>query len=164
MPAPWRRSGRARNVVWRDDLVPRRLTVSNLHPPRDLAVAGGQLAYDPSLVVESEYPKARRLACYRSVAVLETAAGVRKGARHLRTEEEAVAAVADSSNPDRWMDRGPRDPSVLAGPPASDKAAYGEFNDYGPYAGTEWGGYKGLPKGNWVYVAPHWYIWAQPAK
>jgi hypothetical protein len=41
----------------------------------------------------------------------------------------------------------------------SDKGTYGEFSDYGPYTGTAWGTYKGLPKGNWVYVFPHWYIW-----
>jgi hypothetical protein len=45
-----------------------------------------------------------------------------------------------------------------------DKADYGEFNDYGPYDGTEWAGYKGLPKGNWVYVYPHWYIWGKEGK
>ncbi len=46
----------------------------------------------------------------------------------------------------------------------ADKADYGEFNDYGPFDGTEWAGYKGLPKGNWVYVYPHWYIWEKEAK
>jgi hypothetical protein len=45
-----------------------------------------------------------------------------------------------------------------------DKADYGEFNDYGPYDGTEWAGYTGLPKGNWVYVYPHWYIWEKEGK
>jgi hypothetical protein len=45
-----------------------------------------------------------------------------------------------------------------------DKADYGEFNDYGPYEGTEWAGYQGLPKGNWVYVYPHWCIWEKMAK
>jgi hypothetical protein len=46
----------------------------------------------------------------------------------------------------------------------ADKADYGEFNDYGPYDGTEWAGYKGLPTGNWVYVYPHWYIWEKGDK
>jgi hypothetical protein len=45
-----------------------------------------------------------------------------------------------------------------------DKDSYGEFNDYGPYDGSEWAGYTGLPKGNWVYVAPHWYIWEKEGK
>ena len=45
-----------------------------------------------------------------------------------------------------------------------DKDTYGEFKDYGPFNGTEWGGYKGLPKGNWVYVAPRWYIWEKENK
>ena len=42
-----------------------------------------------------------------------------------------------------------------------DKVDYGEFNDYGPYDGTEWAGYEGLPTGSWVYVYPHWYIWGK---
>jgi hypothetical protein len=45
-----------------------------------------------------------------------------------------------------------------------DKGEYGEFKDYGPYDGTEWASYKGLPKGNWVYVYPHWYIWEKKGK
>jgi hypothetical protein len=45
-----------------------------------------------------------------------------------------------------------------------DKDDYGEFNDYGPYDGTEWAGYEGLPKGNWVYVYPHWYIWEKSSE
>jgi hypothetical protein len=45
-----------------------------------------------------------------------------------------------------------------------DKETYGEYKDYGAYNGTDWGGYKGLPKGNWVYVAPHWYIWEKEGK
>ena len=46
----------------------------------------------------------------------------------------------------------------------SDKDAFGEFKDYGPYQGTEWAGYSGLPKGNWVYVYPYWYIWESEDK
>jgi len=45
-----------------------------------------------------------------------------------------------------------------------DKDEYTEFKDYGAYDGTEWGNYKGLPKGHWVYVYPHWYIWEKKAK
>lgn len=45
-----------------------------------------------------------------------------------------------------------------------DKKEYGEFKDYGDYDGTEWGRYKGLPKGKWVYVYPHWYIWRDEGK
>jgi hypothetical protein len=40
-----------------------------------------------------------------------------------------------------------------------DEDNYGKVQDYGPSSITEWGGYQGLPKGYWVYVAPHWYIW-----
>jgi hypothetical protein len=46
----------------------------------------------------------------------------------------------------------------------ADKEEYGEFNDYGAFDGTEWAGYQGLPKGNWVYVYPHWYIWEKEGK
>ena len=45
-----------------------------------------------------------------------------------------------------------------------DKEAYGEYKDYGAFNGTEWGAYKGLPKGNWVYVFPRWYIWEKEKK
>jgi hypothetical protein len=45
-----------------------------------------------------------------------------------------------------------------------DKADYGEFKDYGAFDGTEWASYKGLPKGNWVYVYPHSYIWEKENK
>jgi hypothetical protein len=47
---------------------------------------------------------------------------------------------------------------------AGDKEAYGEFNDYGRYEGTEWAGQKNLPPGYWVYVAPNWYIWGEEMK
>jgi hypothetical protein len=46
----------------------------------------------------------------------------------------------------------------------SDKETYGEYKDYGAYNGTDWGRYKGLPKGNWVYVYPRWYIWEKEKK
>src|SRR5262249_31392186 len=45
-----------------------------------------------------------------------------------------------------------------------DKAGYGQFKDYGPFDGTEWAGYEGPPKGNWVYVYPHWYTWEKEGK
>lgn len=38
---------------------------------------------------------------------------------------------------------------------------FGAFNDYGHWDGTEYSGHKDLPPGNWVYVYPHWYIWAE---
>jgi len=44
---------------------------------------------------------------------------------------------------------------------------FGAFNDYGHWDGTEYAGHKDLPPGNWVYVYPNWYIWAEaivPAK
>ena len=39
-----------------------------------------------------------------------------------------------------------------------DQGSYGEFYDYGYWSGTAWAGYKDLPPGYWVYVAPNWYI------
>jgi hypothetical protein len=41
----------------------------------------------------------------------------------------------------------------------ADAASYGEFHDYGYWAGSEWAGYHDLPAGYWVYVYPYWYIW-----
>ena len=38
---------------------------------------------------------------------------------------------------------------------------FGAFNDYGHWDGTEYAGHKDLPPGNWVYVYPNWYIWAE---
>jgi hypothetical protein len=40
-----------------------------------------------------------------------------------------------------------------------DAETYAEFHDYGLWEGTEWAGFTDLPKGNWVYVFPYWYIW-----
>ncbi|MDA1161204.1 MAG: von Willebrand factor type A domain-containing protein, partial [Planctomycetota bacterium] len=40
---------------------------------------------------------------------------------------------------------------------------FGAFNDYGRWDGTEYAGHKDLPPGNWVYVYPNWYIWAEVA-
>jgi HEAT repeat protein len=42
-----------------------------------------------------------------------------------------------------------------------DRKSYTEFSDYGFYDGSEWAGYTDLPPGYWVYVYPHWYIWAE---
>jgi hypothetical protein len=45
--------------------------------------------------------------------------------------------------------------------PSTSDATYGAFTEYGYWAGNEWGGHENLPKGHWVYVAPHWYIWGE---
>jgi gas vesicle protein len=42
-----------------------------------------------------------------------------------------------------------------------DKQSYGEFHDYGHFEGSEWAGFTDLPAGYWVYLCPHWYIWAE---
>lgn len=47
----------------------------------------------------------------------------------------------------------------LNAPEDNDK--YGQFNDYG-YSDTKtYAGSDNLPAGYWVYIAPHWYIWAE---
>jgi Ca-activated chloride channel family protein len=38
---------------------------------------------------------------------------------------------------------------------------FGAFNDYGHWDGDEYAGHKDIPPGNWVYVYPNWYIWAE---
>lgn len=38
---------------------------------------------------------------------------------------------------------------------------FGAFNDFGHWDGTEYSGHKDLPPGNWVYVYPNWYLWAE---
>jgi hypothetical protein len=42
--------------------------------------------------------------------------------------------------------------------PAAEKL-YGKFCDLGYYPETEYSGYKDLPLGYWVYLAPNMYIW-----
>ena len=41
----------------------------------------------------------------------------------------------------------------------ADAAQYADFRDLGPRNVTSYAGFNGLPKGNWVYVYPYWYIW-----
>ncbi|MBT6156979.1 MAG: VWA domain-containing protein [Planctomycetaceae bacterium] len=43
----------------------------------------------------------------------------------------------------------------------TDAETYGAFADFGYWAGNAWAGHENLPKGHWVYVAPHWYIWGE---
>lgn len=40
-----------------------------------------------------------------------------------------------------------------------DKSSYGAYKNYGSSSTSSYRGYKGLPSGYWVYVAPYWYIW-----
>jgi hypothetical protein len=46
-------------------------------------------------------------------------------------------------------------------PVESDWRNYTAFYDYGAYPATSYGGQPSLPAGYWVYVYPHWYIWAE---
>ncbi|MCW8133871.1 MAG: hypothetical protein KIS92_26220, partial [Planctomycetota bacterium] len=45
-----------------------------------------------------------------------------------------------------------------------DESTYGAYRDYGPWSGSAWKGHEDLPAGNWVYVAPKWYIWKEEWK
>jgi hypothetical protein len=42
---------------------------------------------------------------------------------------------------------------------AEDWKTYGAFHDFGNWSGNSYANQKNLPKGHWVYVFPHWYIW-----
>lgn len=42
-----------------------------------------------------------------------------------------------------------------------DAERYGQFNDYGYSDTKSYAGSDNLPAGYWVYIAPHWYIWAE---
>jgi len=44
-----------------------------------------------------------------------------------------------------------------------DKAQYGEFSDYGYWAGGAWCGQMGQA-GYWVWKYPNWYVWAKKAQ
>jgi Ca-activated chloride channel homolog len=44
---------------------------------------------------------------------------------------------------------------------ANDVKQFGEFYDYGKWEYNSYAGHTDLPKGNWVYVYPNWYIWAE---
>lgn len=47
----------------------------------------------------------------------------------------------------------------LAAP--DDRTAYGDFCDFGYWAGTRYRGQQDLPPGYWVYLAPDWYIFKE---
>jgi hypothetical protein len=38
---------------------------------------------------------------------------------------------------------------------------FGRFNDWGHWEGRAYKGHQGLPAGYWVYVHPHWFLWAE---
>lgn len=42
---------------------------------------------------------------------------------------------------------------------ARDFHQYGAFNNFGDWGGQNYAGHQNLPRGHWVYVYPHWYIW-----
>jgi hypothetical protein len=45
----------------------------------------------------------------------------------------------------------------------NDQTTFGEFYDYGYWAGTSYLGQNELPPGYWVYLAPNWYIFREDA-
>ncbi|MDX1978238.1 MAG: hypothetical protein SFT94_11260 [Pseudanabaenaceae cyanobacterium bins.68] len=45
-------------------------------------------------------------------------------------------------------------------PCPSDRAKYGNFNDYGYWGGGNWCGQQGSA-GFWVWQYPNWYVWGQ---
>jgi hypothetical protein len=42
---------------------------------------------------------------------------------------------------------------------AEDRTNYSDYRDFGLWDGAEYYGHTDLPRGYWVYVYPHWYIW-----
>jgi hypothetical protein len=44
-----------------------------------------------------------------------------------------------------------------------DLGTYGEVHDWGYWSGTAWAGHTVVP-GYWVYVYPHWFIFAEKLK
>jgi hypothetical protein len=42
-----------------------------------------------------------------------------------------------------------------------DRDRHGAFKDFGLYESKSYGGFRDLPRGYWVYVAPFWYIWRE---
>lgn len=44
----------------------------------------------------------------------------------------------------------------------ADQSSYGDFYDYGFWAGKDYAEQHDLPSGYWVYVAPTWYIFKEP--
>ena len=46
----------------------------------------------------------------------------------------------------------------------TDWRSYTAFYDYGAYPATSYGGHPSLPACYWVYVYPHWCIWAEQSE
>ncbi|HEX5243530.1 MAG TPA: hypothetical protein VFW23_09750, partial [Tepidisphaeraceae bacterium] len=44
----------------------------------------------------------------------------------------------------------------------ADQSSYGDFYDYGFWAGKDYSEQHDLPSGYWVYVSPTWYIFKEP--
>lgn len=41
-----------------------------------------------------------------------------------------------------------------------EKLAFGDYYDWGFWEGYDYGNYRDLTPGYWVYSAPNWYVWA----
>ena len=46
-------------------------------------------------------------------------------------------------------------------PAPDDQKHYGDYHDYGYWAGTSYAGENDLPLGYWVYITPNWYIFGE---
>ena len=46
-------------------------------------------------------------------------------------------------------------------PAPDDQKHYGDYHDYGSWAGTSYAGENDLPLGYWVYITPNWYIFGE---
>jgi hypothetical protein len=83
-----------------------------------------------------------------------------------------AAYPAEHASP---RDARPAGPSPVAGPQAryrtllkrvnapKDRESYGDFCDFGYWSGTAYAGQTDLPPGYWVYLAPTWHIFKEPA-
>ncbi len=70
------------------------------------------------------------------------------------SEDEALAKVRVLDGPAELLRK-------IAVP--DDHIYYGAFRNYGRWTGASYSGHEDLPPGHWVYVYPHWYVWAAGA-
>lgn len=69
-----------------------------------------------------------------------------------------AGAPEDGPVPARATVRGKYSGLIASFACEQDRATYGDFHDYGRWAGGPWCG-RDRPAGFWVWVAPKWYIW-----
>jgi hypothetical protein len=91
------------------------------------------------------------LACGLVAAVAGLASGERLLAEP-KVEQGAVAGAGAGAKYSKLLRQFPA---------PDDQKSYGDYYDYGYWAGAEWAGQKDLPPGYWVYIAPNWYIFGE---